>query len=253
MHLSNRLVALCLTLIALALGGSASATVISGSSSAYGVFVDVTGPLNVSVPTVAPSSGTAPPVYNDTANVASLSVPTILSTGIINTSASSDVDGLAGTRQATATAETNNLSVGINIILTPVIALTTSKVTSTATVTGEPLAAVGGTTIVGGSLQIDSLPAIPIPLNPAANTILVNNVLGITVTLNEQIFSGSLGLTVNAIHIQFVNALALGLNGDIIVSQAQAALTSDGVIPEPSTALLVGAGLVGFSIHRRRR
>jgi hypothetical protein len=252
MHLSNRLVAwVCLTSIAL--GTSASATVISGSSSAYGVFVNVTGPLNVSVPTVAPVSGTAPPVYNNTNNVASLSVPTILSTGIIDTSAASDVDGLLGARQATATAETNNLSVGINILLTPVIALTASEVTSTATVTGDPLAGVGGTTIVGGSLQIDSLAPIPIPLNPAPNTILVNNLLGITVTLNEQVFSGSLGLTVNAIHIQFVNALALGLNGDIIVSQAQAALTSDGVIPEPSTALLVGAGLVGLGVHRRRR
>jgi len=40
---------------------------------------------------------------------------------------------------------------------------------------------------------------------------------------------------------------------DIIVSQAQAASTSHGVIPEPSTALLLGSALVRLGAHRRRR
>jgi len=250
MHLSKRLIAVvCLT--GWALVGSASATVISGSSSAYGVNVNISGPLNVSTPSAAPVGGTAPPTYNLTNNLASLSVPTVLTTGIINTAASSNVDGLAGARQATASSEVDNLSVGINIVLTPVIVVTASTITTTATVTGEPLSGSGGVNIVGGSLRIDSLTAVPLPVSPAANTVLINNVLGITVTLNEQIFSGSLAVAVNAIHIQFANAIALGLNGDIIVGHAQAALTST-VVPEPSTALLLGIGLAGLAARPRR-
>src|SRR4029079_16467754 len=135
----------CLTVCALA--GSASATVISGSSSAYGVNVNISGPLNVSTPSAAPVGGTAPPTYNLTNNLTSLSVPTVLTTGIINTAASSNVDGLAGARQATASSEVDNLSVGINIVLAPVIVVTASTITTTATVTGEPLSGSGGVNI----------------------------------------------------------------------------------------------------------
>jgi len=249
MHLSKRLGVIAF-LTVWGLAGPSSATVINGSSSANGASVSLTGPINATLLSAAPVGSAAPPTYNLTNNLASLAVPTVLSTGVINTAASSNVDGNPGARQATASSEVNNVSVGINIILTPVIALTTSKVTTTATVTGEPLSAVGTTNIIGGSLQIGALTAIPIPVSPSPNTILVNNVLGITVTLNEQILSGSLGLTVNAIHIQFANALALGINGDIIISHSQAQLASN--VPEPSTALLVGIGLVLLGVNRRR-
>ncbi len=193
------------------------------------------------------ASGTAPAPYNNSNNVATLAVPGLLSTGVVVVAASSDVDGLPGPRFASASADINDLSLGLTIVLTPILSLTATEVDSDASVTGEPLAASGSTAIVNGSVSVLGGAAIPIPVNPAPNTELVNTG-GIQIILNEQILSGSLGITVNAIHIILANAASLGLNGDIILSHSQAAL----VVPEPTTALLVGLGLALLAARGRR-
>jgi PEP-CTERM motif-containing protein len=228
---------LCLT-IGIA-GAPAAATVIAGSSSAYGEAVSLSGVINASSPQQPATSGSAPAPYNVNNNLASVSVPGALSTGIMNVSASSDVDGLAGLRMATASASVNTLSVG----LAGILSLSATSVGSTATETGEPLSSLGSTSIVNGVLTI-GLTIIPIPANPAPNTSLFN-AGGISVIVNEQIL-GVGSIQVNAIHISLN---VLGTSGNIYISHSQAALTSN--IPEPSTALLLGVGLALFSVRRR--
>jgi hypothetical protein len=238
MKLSKRLVA-CVGLAWL-VASPALATVISGSSSAFGEQVSLTGLLTASSPATPTtgSSGSSP--YTLSNNLASISVPSVLSTGVMIVTANSNVNGLPGARQTDASATVN----GLNIVLTGILSLGATTVASTATETGEPLASAGTTTITGGSLTV-GITTLLIPANPTPNQSLFN-AGGISVTLNEQIL-GAGSIAVNAIHI----ALNLGVTtGNIYISHSQAALVSN--VPEPSTAALLGLGLALFAARGRR-
>jgi hypothetical protein len=187
-------------------------------------------------------------VLSDCNSQATLSLPGVVSTDLLNVAASSNVDGLAGLRNATASASINNINLGLTLVLTSVLSRNATAIQSSATVSGEPLSGAGTTGITGGSISVLGAAPTAIPTNPAANTSLINS-NGIQVILNEQILSGSLGLTVNAIHIILINVGGLGINGNITLAHSQAQLTSN--VPEPSTALLVSLGFVGLAARRR--
>lgn len=253
-----------LAVAALGLGFSfnAGATVTAGESSAYGEFVDliVTPHLGVAasvtsgpVPTV---SGTAPAPYDLTNSALSASVPPFLSTGLLTVNASSDVDSLSGSRNTSADATVNDLSVDLSVLLSSLgIGLTATSVQSTAAVSGDfgAFSGVGTTTFEG--LTLNGVASIL--STPAPNTVLLD-LPGLTVTLNEQIINdnlpGSYGMEVNAVHVSFDDFLAPNLSlvsGDVILSHSQAMMM--GVVPEPESfaMLLAGLGLMGAVIRRR--
>jgi hypothetical protein len=244
---------------------AAQATVVSGSSSAFGESVSLTltpligpdvvitsGPL----PTV---SGNAPPPYNLTDSLLSATVVGVLSTGVLEVNASSDVDGLPGIRFATADATVNDLTVTIGNAL----GLSATTIQSTAEVSGDfgALARTGTTTFEG--LSIGGFPVID--LTPAPNTVLLD-LLGIMIIANEQIITGdgisNAGLEVNALHISFLNVPAvIGssvglLTGDIIISHSEAELTAEPNIvdvPEPGSLLILASGItLLFGLRRKR-
>ena len=270
----------------------ATANVVAGSDSAFGVSVNlnltligsnvgaVIGPL----PTLA---NTAPAPHNVTTNTASvnasagtfglLGANTVadVGTGLITLTTTSNVDGSLGPKFATGQSTVNNLGVGL-INLPPVLGIpvadllgiSATTISSTATVSGDygSLVGVGSSTVENLQLQLSGLPILNLTgtINPAPNTnvTLLTPVAGLSVILNEQIptFTGgqleTRSLTVNAVHI-ILNALnvpGLGsLTGDIIIGQSRATLQAT---PEPSSVIMLGLSLsaiAGPALLRRRR
>ena len=256
-------------LCALSAFAPAKANVISGSSSAYGeaVTVGTTPPVGITLTTTSGplpvASGTAPSPYNNTQTAVSAFVTGVLSTGVLSTSAASNVDGLAGGRSATGSATVNNLAIGVLSIL----GLTADTVTSTAGISG-----VAGTLAASGSTIITNLRlnnVLVATANVLPNTVILN-AAGVTVTLNEQILTGNgtsnEALSVNAIDVAFTNVAqpivgdVLGrsnlLNGSIVIGHSDAtlgAVPDVQPVPEPASMLMLGGGLLGLAAMRQKR
>ncbi len=210
----------------------------SGAASAHGVsanlLLDLPVPPDVTA-TLAPVpavSGSAPPDFNlsQTAASASLSLGslgTVLSTGVLTVTASSAL----ASNQTNASATTNGLSVTVDPAgaLPTVLALNATEVRATATAqcVGGNVTVSGTTTLVGAQLSVLNAAFVGLASNPTPNTVVpIVGLAGVSIILNEQIVTAN-QITVNAIHIRFLN-LPVGadfLTGDIIVSQAVASLT----------------------------
>jgi hypothetical protein len=257
--------------------GSAWATVTSISSNATDlkVALNVAG-LNATVAT-GTASGTAGSPYNVSntfvAANQSLGLGTVLgsalsqgfSNGVMTASAQSAFPG-APTGSASATV--NNLGLGLALNLgilgtSNLLSLGSSAISSTTTFDGSNF--IGVSSIA--DLTLSNLLG-PISFNSsllassAANRVLVD-ILGLKITLNEQIGSSLLmngittqSLTTNALHVAYNGfALANGslLNGDIIVGQSQVSATQVAAVPEPATWVMsiLGFGMIGAMLRRK--
>lgn len=247
-----------LSALGLGLPLSASATVTASTSNAYGEFVNLTVTPNLGAPAVVTSgpfpfvSGSAPSPYSLSDSAASVVVDPYVTTGLLSVNASSDVDSLTGTRNASADATVNDISVLLNAFG---IDLSATTVQSTAAVTGDfgALNALGTTTIE--ELELNGVASLFI--NPAPNTVFLD-IPGLTVTLNEQVVSGDFAnsstMAVNGVHISFDNYLSSNLSvisGDVILSHSEAMMMA--VVPEPETyaMLVAGLALMGAMVKRR--
>lgn len=263
--------------------------VVSGQSQGYGVSTDLTLVLldsTVVQATVLPTplaQGMAPPPYNNSASLASLAVsqgafvvPTgtgtllDLNTGILQATATSNVDGLAGSRMAAATSIVNGLDLGVVVTsLIPALPVVTDAQATTI----ETMAMVSGdfgSLLASGSTRVENLMISVLgqvvfnatgSVDVAPNTVVdVSSVLGgVSIILNEQIFSGDTvsqrSVLVNGIHIRYTDVSVTGvgtLNGDVIIAHSEASLSA---IPEPSAIALVTLGgcFLGFAGCRRSR
>lgn len=251
-------------LLAAAVPFSAQALVLTGTSSSYGEYVNLTFTVGGVVTPVTTTSGpqptaggTAPSPYSSNTSSLSLNLPIggvggTLGTGVLQVTAQSNVDGTAGSRSASATATANNLALAL-----VGGSFTADAIATTANVSGDSgsLVATGNTTFSNAVLTT-GLGVAPVNPSLAPNTSLFGTT-GLSVIGNEQILGGngttSRTLEVNGLHISFTNYSFGGgtLDGDIILAHSQASLIA--AVPEPATYSMFGAGIAGLLLALRRR
>jgi hypothetical protein len=209
----------------------------AGNSSAFGESISLqllsllgsplvtvsSGPL----PTVA---GSAPPSYSATQTAVSVGVSApilgnILQTGLLRVDAASQTTP-AGV-ESDATISGLQLNVGALGALVNLAADTIGTQTIL-TCAGYLPATTGTLTLTNPRLTVLGI-AVAVAPNLPPNTVLIN-LLGITVTANEQILVSAgptNDLVVNAIHVSFNGAALAGLgllNGDIVLAQSHVQL-----------------------------
>lgn len=178
----------------------ASAAAGDSTASAFGVKASI---LNGTVVVPATPVSKCPPGTGSTTNAVGATLGTLGTVGALTATTACNslgVSSASGSAADVALAGVPGLA-----------ALTADLVTASCTADGTTLT--GSTSLVNAKLGTTTLSA-----SPAPNTILVNDVLGVTVTLNEQTTTNG-ALTVNAIHIHVVDPL-LGTVTDVIIASA---------------------------------
>jgi len=245
-------------MVMLSIGPAARADVLFGESEGYAVDIDFdVTVLSTQLDKAVPSSGTGGSPYNESnflGNVITTGAVEVLSeTG--NSTATSDVDGLPGTRTVTASGDLTFVSVESYLSIVTGYA---DLVRAEATVAGDfgAFTRTGVTTLTGLAINVNGTDLV-IPVSPGPNFVLFD-FAGLTIVLNEQIQSGNgindAGIAVNAIHV-FADNVAGFANGELIFGHANAyaaGIAASAVIPEPTSAGLVLMG-VGMMVLRRKR
>jgi hypothetical protein len=229
--------------LVLGIAGPAAAA----EASSFGLSVNVTV-LGAPTVTLAPTPVSA--VGNSPHSVATVTAAPLLTTGVVNTTATAD----AGTGGYDSFASVDDLAANIAGL---VVGADVISATCTATQAGVT----GSSVLTGLAASLAGL-SIIIPVNPAPNTAVAINVGLIqiaTLRLNQQIQNPDGGLTVNALHLQLIGGVLGSIaSGDVIVSSATC---GPAALPLPlahGAGLVIGLGLVGVStagivVVRRRR
>ena len=234
----------------------ASARVDSGSSSGVAAKANLVifSPLAVDTGDLAAVSGTAPPAYDKSANAVPINVNSgvvgtlnlLNLTGVGQSSAASNVNGLPGARSATAAAGVTNLGIsvadlpGVIVDPPPLITLGAAEVSGASSITGDSgsFAAGGSVTLTGLQVTINGAAVnLNLPANVPPNT-MVNlaplGLAGATLYLNEVATTGNstgaLATSRTALRLKFtgVQVGILGiLNGEISIGHTEARLASD--------------------------
>lgn len=237
---------------------TAHAGVTNASASGYGTSADLSLLLlNLHVSPTAHASGTAPSPFLGSESAISLNASVAglatLSTGILNGSVSSDVDGSAGSRTTSAYGSVDELT--LSVLFGTVLSLNATTIASNAMASGDygTLASTGSSVIEDLSLTVLGN-TISVVVDAAPNTVLFD-ALGIQIVLNEQNSFGdgvtTTGMEVTALRVIFDDVAAgLGLlNGDLRFGYSRVDMTA--VIPAPASA---GAfTTLGVLAMRRRR
>ncbi|WP_019627204.1 hypothetical protein [Thioalkalivibrio sp. ALJT] len=273
----------------------AHASVIEAESEAFVISssISVLGNNLLDVGPTPLASGTAPGTYDETAQTAGLNVDASplanLSTGILNATASSDVDGGSGIRTTSASAEVAGL--GLSLVdlplLDPLIGLSASALGSEATVSGEhgSLVATGSSHLADLGLQIAGTNVdLDVSASGEVDLALPAGLAGISLFLDEQTVTGDgveeKGIDVNVLRLSLeavniaslldfagigtgglVGGLLEGLGltggsvlaGDLTISSSSAFMRADAptAVSAPATVLLLTVGLLALVALRR--
>ncbi|HEX2750079.1 MAG TPA: hypothetical protein VHM91_18875, partial [Verrucomicrobiales bacterium] len=235
------------SLLLAATASSSSAAVTQASSSGVGFFgqLSVAGVSVLNSGELAKSSGNAPPAYTQTQEEVPLNISQGLGLisvhGSLQSSAASNVDGNRGTRTTSASGKVNNFSLAIaDLPLLPALIELGGNGTiigSQGQISGDGVIATvtASSTISNLTLSISGQ-AIPLPVDPAPNTVIGGNVLGLagaTLYLNEQTpvtgsSSGQVVITALRLKLDGVNAGTFGLlSGEFKVGVSTATQSSN--------------------------
>lgn len=266
MQPTHRPVSLALATALFITVGTVHADPLQGASSAYNLRSTL---QLLPIAPVNQTAGLAPAPFDLENTVIALDLSNLdpllsLTTGVLQTGASSDADGVEDflSRSADAFSLIDGLSLGL---LGKSVELGLGAVRSDASVTGTSGNFVASGSSFLASVGLDTFLTLPLNIsvwdNLAPNTKLIDNLLGITLTFNEQIVNCGddfCEITVNALNLGFDNVILgvgnlLGLNGNLIIGQSYASLGTLAPIPEADSwaMLLAGLGLVGWRLRRR--
>lgn len=219
----------------------AHALVTEGDASAKALEVNLFGdPLLGPIPTSSVSGN-----GSDADSVVSLTIAPFLSTGILNTSAFSNVDGSPGPKEASSSSSIAFLDFGVPALL----GLSFDLISSDSSVTGDQgsFSANGSSSIVNleGSGLLSGLNGVVI--TGAPNQTLLS-LAGIEVIANRQTSSCTsfeCSITTDALYIDVLG------KANVILASSSAHLAAP--IPEPGTVAMMLAGLAGLGSKRLRK